>query len=102
VVAVGTLVPDATLPYLLFSTRVRARNEGAAHRGRDQRALPKVTGDLSVTTYSTGARSSYENRRLVILNPVSATAATSFLCIVVCCGTDYRGMLHICTGMSKY
>ena len=91
VVAVGTLVHDATLPYLLFSTWVKARNEGAASRGRDQRALPEVTADLSVTAYSTGARNSYKNRRLVILNPVSAI---SFLCSVVCCGTDCREMLH--------
>ena len=93
VVAVGTLVHDATLPYLLFSTWVMARNEGAASRGRDQRALPEVTADLSVTAYSTGARNSYKNRRLVILNPVSVTAAIISLCSVVCCGTDCRAMI---------
>lgn len=66
IVAVRTLIHDDTLPYLLFSTWVKSRNEGAANRGRDQRALPEVTGDLSVTAYSTGARTSYENCRLVI------------------------------------
>ena len=92
-VAVGTLVHDAALPYLLFSTWVKARNECAAHRGRDQRALPEVTGYLSVTAYATGAKGSFENCRLVILNPVSVTAAIISLCSVVCCGTDCRAMI---------
>lgn len=49
--------------YLLFSSRIQARQECTANRKRDPRTLPQVKGDIPVTAHPLGVGSPAQDLR---------------------------------------